>query len=134
MTYVLARMPRGSLQKFVPANVAIVDVGAAAPISPCLCELPPRRKSLANIAAVRQNLLARRTGHGHPIVRRRLQRNTLFMLEEGIDNVEKVPGKLRIGTRSTRKLVVQVVAGNLCEEAQRPIHDNVNAPHQLGGR
>src|SRR4029077_2099819 len=117
LTCVLASVPGGSLQKFVPANVAIVDVGATAPIGSCLGGLPPRRKSLANIAAVRQNLLARRTGRGHPIVRRCLQWNALFMLEEGIDNVEKVPGKLRIGTRATRQLVVQVVLGNLSEEA-----------------
>src|SRR5262245_62145091 len=134
LTCVLTRVPRGSLQKFVAAYVVVVDIGAAGPVSPFLCGLPPRRKTPANIATVRQNLLASRTGRRHPIIRRRLQWNALFVLKEGIDNVEKVPAELRVRTRSTRKLVVQVVLGNLGEEARRRIHDNVNAPHQLGGR
>src|SRR5690349_20514114 len=131
LTCVLARVPCGPLQKFVAADVAVIDVGATGPIGPCLPGLPPGRETSANILAVRQNFLTRRTGRGHPIVRRRLQWNAIFVLEEGIDDVEQMPSQLRIGARSARKLVVQMIVGYLSEKARRPIDDNVNAPHQL---
>ena len=131
---VLPRMPGSPLEKFVSAYVAVVDACFTIPVCPGFRRFPPRLKPPADICSIRQNLLTCCPGGRNPIVRRRLQWNALLMLEQGIDHIEKVPNELRVGARSTRKLVVEVALRNLREEARCSIEDNTDASHQLGGR
>jgi hypothetical protein len=130
----LSRMPCGPLEKFVSADVAIIDVCFTIPVCPNFRRFPPRLKAPADICSIGQNLPTGCPWGRDPIVRRRLQCKALLMLEQGIDHIKKVPNELSVGARSTRQLVAEAVLRNLGEETRCAIEDNVDASHQLGGR
>ena len=56
------------------------------------------------------------------------------MLQEGVDDVEQVPDKLRIRARTAGQLVAEMRLGKLRKEARGAVEHQIDAPHQLRGR